>query len=305
MVSFIMGNWQSDFSGVGRDSMNTEIYYVSGTGNSLHVARKLQQRMPEAKLTPIVALLRQDAIRASADAIGFVFPNFCLTIPIPLYDFLEKADLTSAQYIFALCTRGGSHSEAFEYMNDILKKQDKKLNAQLDVNMPWNHMIDKNLPATTNSEVIIRRLESVMQRKLDGFAESVIARDSYRESETDTTLELSFGIKMFDLLVPKTLNYKAHDYMYQRLVRFYSDSACTGCGICERVCLSERIKLIEKKPVWKQDARCYACFACINFCPRRAIQVESRFPIRSRTSENDRYHHPSVTYEDIAKQRRI
>jgi ferredoxin len=280
-----------------------EIYYVSGTGNSLHVARELQKRMPKAKLTPIVRLLRQDTIKTSAETIGFVFPCFCLTIPIPLHDFLEKADLTSAQYIFALCTRGGSHSEAFEYMNDILKKQDKHLNAQLNVNMPWNHMIDQNLPATTNSEEMISHLESVMQSKLDRFAKSIIAHDTYIESDTDASLELSFGIKMFDLLVSKSLNYKAHDYMYQRLVRFYSDSECTGCGICERVCLSERIELVDNKPVWKQDTRCYACFACINFCPQRAIQVESRFPIRSRTSENDRYHHPSVTYKDIAEQR--
>jgi flavodoxin len=58
--------------------MNTEIYYVSGTGNSLHVARELRKRTPEAKLTPIVRLLHQDIIKTGADTIGFVFPNFCL-----------------------------------------------------------------------------------------------------------------------------------------------------------------------------------------------------------------------------------
>lgn len=283
--------------------MNIEIYYVSGTGNSLHAARELQKRMPEAKLIPLVRLLRQDTIKTSADTIGFVFPCFCLTIPIPLYDFLAKADLTSAQYIFALCTRGGSHSEAFEYLTDLLKKQDKRLNAQLNVNMPWNHMIDQNLPATTNSAEMISQLESIMQSKLDGFAKAILAHHPYMESDTDASHELSFAIKLLDRFVPKALNYKAHDYMYQHLVRFYSDATCTGCGICEKVCLSERIELIDKKPVWKQDTRCYACFACINFCPRRAIQVESRFPIRSRTRENDRYHHPSVTYKEIAEQR--
>jgi ferredoxin/flavodoxin len=284
--------------------MSTEIYYFSGTGNSLHVARELQKRMPEAKLTPIVRLLRQDTIKTSADTIGFVFPCFCLTIPIPLYDFLERADLTSARYMFALCTRGGSQSEAFEYMNEILRKQNKQLNAQLNVNMPWNHMTGKeNLPATTNSEEMINHLESVMQAKLDGFARSIAAREAYVEPDTDVNLELSFGLKVFDLLVPKSLSYKSHAYMYQRLVRFYSDSKCTGCGICEKVCPNERIALVDKKPVWRQDVRCYACFACINFCPPQAIQIESRFPVQSSTDVNDRYHHLSVTYKDIAAQR--
>jgi hypothetical protein len=88
--------------------MSTDIYYFSGTGNSLRVARELQKRIPEANLIPIVHLLRNDTIKTSADTVGFVFPNFCLSIPIPVHDFLEKVDLTSAQYIFAICTRGGS-----------------------------------------------------------------------------------------------------------------------------------------------------------------------------------------------------
>jgi ferredoxin len=283
--------------------MSIEIYYFSGTGNSLHVARELCKRIPEARLTPIVRLLQQDTIKTSADTIGFVFPNFCLTIPIPLHDFLEKADLASAQYIFALCTRGGSQSEAFEYMNQMLRGQGKRLNAQMSINMPWNHMITENLPATTNSEQVINRLESVMQSKLDVFVKAIAARETYLEPGTDVDFQVSLGIKLFDLLVPKSLNYKSHDYMYQRLVRFYSDLKCTGCGICEKVCSSGRIALRDNKPVWKRDVRCYACFACINFCPQQAIQVESRFPIKSNTGVNDRYHHPSVTYKDIAGQR--
>jgi hypothetical protein len=33
--------------------MNAEIYYFSGTGNSLHVAKELQTRLPGARLAPI------------------------------------------------------------------------------------------------------------------------------------------------------------------------------------------------------------------------------------------------------------
>ena len=58
--------------------MNTEIYYYSGTGNSLHVARELQRRIPESNLIPIVRLLGNDMVKTSADTVGFVFPNFCL-----------------------------------------------------------------------------------------------------------------------------------------------------------------------------------------------------------------------------------
>ncbi|MBN1285181.1 MAG: flavodoxin family protein, partial [Anaerolineae bacterium] len=219
--------------------MSIEIYYYSGTGNSLHVARELQERIPEASLTPIVRLLRNDTIKTSAETVGFVFPNFCLTIPIPLYDFLEKADLSSAQYIFALCTRGGSHSEAFEYMNQLLAKQGKKLSAQLDINMPWNLPLGQENLIGLNSAERIRHLESVMMSKLDAFWRHVVAGEEHIEPDPDADFELSFGMKLFDLLVPKSLNYQSHRYMYQELVRFYADANCGGCGTCEKVCLSD------------------------------------------------------------------
>ncbi len=53
--------------------MSTEIYYFSGTGNSLFVARELQHRIPGAKLIPIISLLNSDAIKTTAETVGIVF----------------------------------------------------------------------------------------------------------------------------------------------------------------------------------------------------------------------------------------
>ena len=282
--------------------MSIELYYYSGTGNSLHVAREMQRRIPEANLIPMMHLLRRDAIKTSADTVGLVFPNFCLTIPIPVYEFLHRANLASAGYIFAVCTRGGSQTEAFEYIDEILKVQGKALNARLDINMPWNHCFGKeNLPGMNSAERIAH-LESKMQSQLDDFCRFIRAREPYLQKEAGD-YELSPAMKLFDLFVPRSLNYKAHEYMYRNLVHFSVDSKCNGCGICAKVCLNEKIELMDKKPTWKEDVPCYACFACINYCPRQAIQVQSRFPIRSYSDGNDRYHHQSVTYKDIARQR--
>jgi ferredoxin len=282
--------------------MGIDIYYFSGTGNSLYVAREFQKRIPEANLIPMVRLLRGGAIKTSAATIGFVFPNFCLTIPIPVYEFLNKADLASADYIFAICTRGGSQTEAFEFMDEILKAQGKVLNARLDINMPWNHCFGKeNLPGMNSAERVAQ-LEAQMQSLLDGFCRSITAREPYLRKDAGD-YELSAGMKLFDLLVPKSLNFKLHVYMYRNLVRFWANSECSGCGTCAKVCINEKIELVDKKPNWKEDVPCFACFACINYCPRKAIQVQSRFPIRSFSEVNDRYHHKSVTYQDIGGQR--
>ncbi len=199
--------------------MSIEIYYYSGTGNSLCVAREIQKRIPEATLTSVVHLLRDETITIRANTVGFIFPNFCLTIPIPVHDFLKKADLSSAKYIFAICTRGGSTSEAFEYMDELLQKQNKKLDAQLDINMPWNNPITDNLPGM-NSEEKTRYLEAVMQSKLDIFCKAVVEHEKYRE-EGKTDYELSFGMKLFDLLISVKSHKVVSPLLLQSLEKSY------------------------------------------------------------------------------------
>ena len=282
--------------------MSTALYTYSGTGNSLHVARELQKRLPDSHLLPMVRLLREERVVTTADTIGLVFPNFCMTVPIPVHDFLSRVDLASADYLFAVSTRGGTTSVAFRIINEALGKQDLRLDAQLDITMPWNHPMGEDLPATATPERIAQ-LEAEMQVKLDRFCERVRAREPFVVDDTDADFVVPGWAKAMDALVPRSLNYKLHRYMYQNRVHFYADSTCNSCGICEKVCLSEKILLVDERPARRPEAKCYACFACINFCPRQAIQIRSRFPVKSRTPETARYHHPSVTYMDIAWQR--
>ena len=103
--------------------MSTEIYYFSGTGNSLYVARELQKRIPDSSLMPIVSLLHNDVICTNGDSVGIVFPVHALTISIAVKKFLRKADMKSADYIFAIATRVGTIFRGFEKMDELLKKK--------------------------------------------------------------------------------------------------------------------------------------------------------------------------------------
>jgi NAD-dependent dihydropyrimidine dehydrogenase PreA subunit len=143
-----------------------------------------------------------------------------------------------------------------------------------------------------------------MQAKVADFAQYVIAGEAYAGAADPVSYDIPRWQRVLFSLVPRSLNYDAHRYMYQRLIRFYSDTKCTGCGVCENVCLSHKIELVDGKPVWRDNVRCYGCFACINLCPQQAIQIAARRPLYdSYTETNGRYHHPSVTWRDIAAQR--
>jgi len=43
------------------------------------------------------------------------------------------------------------------------------------------------------------------------------------------------------------------------------------CGTCEKVCLSKKIKMINKKPVWQKNVKCFYCYACINYCSMQSV----------------------------------
>lgn len=104
-----------------------EIYYFSGTGNSLHVAKELQKRIPGANLISIVNLLTKDGIETNGETVGFVFPIHGMTIPIPVKKFIKKLDLKSTKCIFAIATRAGTQHRAFIEIENILNKRGKGL----------------------------------------------------------------------------------------------------------------------------------------------------------------------------------
>ena len=84
---------------------------------------------------------------------------------------------------------------------------------------------------------------------------------------------------------------------------YYTDTRCTGCGTCEYVCLSKKIKIVDKKPVWQKNIRCFNCDACLNYCPQKAVQIKSSPFLKFNTEQNGRYSHPYATAEDIATQK--
>jgi len=270
---------------------DVEIYYFSGTGNSLHVAKELQKRIPETNLIPIVSLLDKDVIETNGETVGFVFPIYVNSIPVPVKNFLKKLDLKSTKYIFALATRAGSPHRAFIDIEKILKKRGRSLDAYFTLNMGANYLV----PIPTSEE--IAELESVVQDRLDSIQQTIIQKGKNREKDTHFITPLPFApvtLRLTPLLM----------VLAERAglkLNFYSDSKCTGCGTCERVCLSQKIKMVDKKPVWQENIRCYTCYACINYCPAQSIQLRSDWYMHGLdTPKLGRYSHPYATVEDIA-----
>ncbi len=216
--------------------MSTEIYYFSGTGNSLYVARELQKRIPDSSLIPIVSLLHKDVIQTNGESVGIVFPVHALTIPIAVKKFLEKTDMKSAEYIFAITTRGGTIFRGFKKVDTLLKKKNKRLASHFILNMYLNDPKGKHYKSPTEAE--ISKLGSVVQERLDSIQRIIVNKEITRENDTEYLIDFPHN-RLFNYLLERLVLLGMTVAEYTRGVNYFcSDARCTGCGICEKVCLS-------------------------------------------------------------------
>jgi len=229
--------------------MVTEIYYFSGTGNSLFVARELQKKIPDSVIIPIVGLLHKDVIKTNGKAIGIVFPCHALTIPIAVKRFIRKIDVESAEYIFAIATRYGTVFRGFDIINKLLRKKNKHLNAQFILNMCHNEAprSEKNYTVPSKSDIL--QIENTVLQEIDQISNAIKTQSSFIEKDANVIIKSSSNL-IIGLLTEKFVVSAMNISEYIGGVNyFYHDNKCNGCGICEEVCLSKKIKIIEKEPI--------------------------------------------------------
>jgi ferredoxin len=141
----------------------------------------------------------------------------------------------------------------------------------------------------------LEEFEADIQTRLDSFQNRVINKEKYHEEDTRVTVPVNPVWIHLGSSMAAARGYSGED--------FYSDTKCSGCGTCEKVCLSKKIRMVDQKPEWQKKSPCYLCYACINYCPVQAIQIKSKKYMKMYTEKNGRYHHPEATANDISAQK--
>lgn len=275
------------------------VYYFSGTGNSLAVARKLCTALPGAALTPIMQVLREPVHRRRLSGeVGIVFPIHMNGLPKPVRRFVEAADFSAVDYLFAVATHGGIPGNVGALLNRVLSGRGRLIDEFFALEMINNTpkgvaprmLMRMNWAATITPDSV-----QAMQARSDKALESIIASIAARST--------AFGLRYrSERRARGTLT----DRLFWRLaegsnpkLEFLLDAAaCTRCGICARVCPSGRVTAPTETapPLWPAKAECYYCYAYFNFCPQQAVGV------RHYTQKDGRYHYPGITAEEIAEQ---
>lgn len=294
-----------------------EIYYFSGTGNSLAVARDLALRL-SGRLISIPSVADREQISTNADVIGIVFPVYFASndedgVPLIVGRFAGKLEGLGRKYVFAVCTHSGQPGTTLENLANILKSLGGRLAAGYAVKMSNPPSVADKLKAyilsggpakagVQGADERQRKTFAAWKEKLEMICGAVDARTAGRLKTRSLPAKLIHA-PLLALLVKPIFRKR-----YERLAEsrglpfnaliplsdrsFRTGDRCKGCGTCSQVCPVGNIAMIDNKPVWQH--RCENCFACYTWCPQAAIFGEI-------VAYAERSHHPDIRLADMLR----
>lgn len=279
--------------------MTHRIYYFSATGNSLKIARKLAESLPNSELIPITPDLpfelqtvensddfdsitdfdNSDSNKTSDDvleSVGIVFPVYMFKPPRIVLEFARK--MPKADYTYAVATCGMMPGKPLTVLKNILMKRGIALSAGYVIPLVSNFIV---LPKTKSKASVAKAFKKA-EAKTQQIGQNVQNRTAHFDKETPGVIAKPVGWFGFNPMYRKIPNLDK---------RFSVNKNCNKCGTCRDVCPVQNVKMTAEVPVFLHH--CEMCFACINWCPQNAINWT---PL---TKRKQRYQCAGISKEDV------
>ncbi|MEM1485214.1 EFR1 family ferrodoxin [Oscillospiraceae bacterium PP1C4] len=249
------------------------IFYFTGTGNSLHAAQQIAQATQDTLISIAETMkLGQNTFHLhSGERIGFVFPVYWLGMPTVVEEFVQKLKLENYhnQFVYVVLTYGAHVGKAAKDFENLISSHAIKTNGMFGVKTIDNYIIMKDVPKEEQQLSILKKADSDIEQIIDAV------REKQNANQIQIGLIGAFSHQIHN-------RYKKEDHTK----KFVVTEQCNGCGKCERNCPCTAISLVNGKPKW--SGSCTFCLACINRCPKQAIQYG---PLLAKQG---RYVHPCL-----------
>ena len=246
------------------------VFYFTGTGNSLYIAKQLEERpvsIPQA--------MKLEMLEFTAERIGIVAPIYGHEMPQMVKDFLKKATFHTG-YFYILLTYGNRHGGAAELAKQVCDECGVKVNY---INVI--QMVDNWLPSFDMNEQ--KAIDKHIPQQLAPILADLNAKKNAISPVTDADRAAHRQFLVRTSQMPADA--------WQHLLKI--SDACIGCGICEKVCPSGSIRVENGKAV-HHAGNCQTCLACAHACPQKAIGL-----VLPEKNPNARYRNEHIALQEI------
>ena len=250
------------------------IFYFTATGNCLDISKNL-----DTELHSIPQIKGKNKFKA--DKIGIVAPVYAFTIPDNVKEFLQNNEFETGYFYFVLTygnKTGGVEERVQRFLNEIGKPA-AYINSLL--------MVDNFLPGFDIAEQL--KIDKHIDENLEKIKQDIEERKNYIKPETEEDKK-DYGIMI------------SYNFDYTYMNKYIVTDDCVGCGICSKIC-PKSCFTVENKKAKQDNSNCLTCLACVNACPKKALQFpipNERFPF-PEPNPNVRFKNPNVTLQDIIK----
>lgn len=260
--------------------MKNTIFYFTGTGNSLQIAKLIATNLQDCKIVSISKNIKSINTLQLDGRVGFVFPVYYCGLPEIVREFLSNITLTNTDYTYMIATYGktGGNAGCLSQAQKLLTQNGAKLNASFYVKTVDNFILwSWDIPPKEKHSAIYAEVKKKVSK--------IIYVIRNEQSYSDKSIMEYIGPILFrynHFVENVTTNDKS----------FFATSNCVACGLCEKVCPTQNLVINENRPTWKSE-KCQRCLACLHLCPKKAIEYGRA------TKKKSRYKNPYISISEL------
>ena len=231
------------------------IFYFSGTGNSKFAAERIAEKTGQRAIDITgFKKIGDKAVFSESGPYLFSCPCYMSTPAKYMTEFIESAAFPGGVRAYFLITAAASSGASARVCRELCEKKGMEYMGCAELVMPQNYIALFTMKDNEENLKIVKDSLPVIDR----IAETMKNGGKLEDKNTGS----------FEYAVTKWV--RDVYYKCMKTKKFHTTDACVSCGYCADICPLSNISITDGKPHWGKD--CTHCMACINRCPKDAIE---------------------------------